>query len=304
MRATVMGILFCHAAFGQAAGKLEFEAATVKPTAPLGNGAIVIGGKGGPGSADPGRINYNGLPLKMLLATAYGVKPYQISGPAWLDSERFDVVATLPEGTTKEQSSVMLQNLLLDRFAIQLHHETKDLPLYELTVAKNGPRLKASVADPNAPPDGAPPELPKGPPPIGKDGLPQLPPGRKGQMMMISPKGFHLMASQAAISALADNLANLLSSPVVDGTGLTGTYDYTLDFSRDSVPGPAGLPPIPAGNSVGAIVPGPGAAAADQPDAPSLFVALQEQLGLKLEKKKGPLDLIVVDHAEKVPAEN
>jgi len=319
MRAVMMGILVCGAVFGQTAGKLEFDAATVKPSPPLGNGAIAIQRKGGPGSSDPGRVAYNGMPLKMLLTIAYDVKPYQISGPAWLDSERFDVAGTVPEGTTKEQSNAMLQNLLLDRFGIKVHHETKELPLYELTVAKNGPKLKASVADPNVPPDGAPPEPPKGPPPIGKDGFPQLPPGRKSQMMMVTPKGFHMMAGAQPVSALADMLGNMLSSPVLDKTGLTGTYDYTLDFSRDSVPGPAGLPPLPPGKdgAFGAIATGPGpgpgpstgpgagpASAADQPDAPSLFIAIQEQLGLKLEKKKGPLDLIVIDHAEKVPTEN
>jgi uncharacterized protein (TIGR03435 family) len=318
MRALMMGILVCGAAFGQTAAKPEFDAATVKPSPPLGNGPIAIGRKGGPGSSDPGRVAYSGVTLKMLLTVAYNVKPYQISGPSWLDSERFDVTATVPEGTTKEQASVMLQNLLLDRFGIKLHHETKELPLYELTLAKNGPKLKASVADPNAPPDGAPPEPPKGPPPIGKDGFPQLPPGRKGQMMMITPRGFHMLAGDQPVSALADMLGNMLSSPVVDKTGLTGVYDYTLDFSRDSVPGPGlpGLPPpSPGKDSAGVIatVPGPGpatgpaagpVAAADQPDAPSLFVAIQEQLGLKLEKKKGPLDLIVIDQAEKVPTEN
>ena len=320
MRVAVMGILVCGAVFGQAVGKLEFDAATVKPTAPLGSGPIMIGGKGGPGSADPGRINYNGMPLKMLLAMAYGVKPYQISGPTWLDSERFDVVATVPEGTTKEQSNVMLQNLLLDRFGIKLHHETKDLPLYELTVTKNGPKLKESVADPNAPAEAPlpPPPPPGGKLPMGKDGFPQFPPGRKTQAMMISPRGFHMIAQVQPISGLADMLGNTLGTPVVDKTGLRGTYDYTLYFSRDSVPGPAGLPPLPAGREGGGVIatspgPGPGPAnwpgagpvsVADQADAPSLFVAIQEQLGLKLEKKKGPLDLIVIDHAEKVPTEN
>jgi uncharacterized protein (TIGR03435 family) len=254
----------------------------------------------------------------MLLTIAYNVKPYQISGPSWIDSERYDVTATVPEGTTKEQSNVMLQNLLAERFGIKLHHESKDLPRYELTVAKGGPKLKASAAEADPPADrvAEPPPLPKGPPPIGKDGFPQLPAGRKGMMMMLTPKGFHMAAGSSTISMLTDMLGNMLASPVVDRTGLTGTYDYTLDFARDSVQGdPFGMPPPPGKGGEGAFVTGPGPGlgpagagpagpAADQPDAPSLFVAVQEQLGLKLDKKHGPLDLIVIDHAEKVPTEN
>jgi uncharacterized protein (TIGR03435 family) len=255
----------------------------------------------------------------MLLTIAYNIKPYQISGPSWIDSERYDVTATVPEGTTKEQSSVMLQNLLAERFGIKLHHETKDLPRYELTVAKNGPKLKPAAADPNERDDAPPPPLPNGPPPIGKDGFPQLPPGRKGMMMMMTPKGVHMATGMSTVSNLADMLGNMLASPVVDKTGLTGAYEFTLDFSRESMQGdPLGMPPPPGKGGagpigVGAIVTGPGpgpapengpASAADQPDAPSLFVAVQEQLGLKLDKKRGPLDLIVIDHAEKVPTEN
>ena len=318
----MIGILMCGAAFGQtAAGKLEFDAASVKPSAPPGNGPIAIGGRGGPGSSDPGRVNYYFASLKMLLTIAYNVKPYQISGPSWIDSERYDLTATVPEGTTKEQSSVMLQNLLAERFGVKLHHESKDLPRYELTVAKGGPKLKASAAEPDPPADRVadPPPLPKGPPPIGKDGFPQLPAGRKGTMMMMTPKGVRMAAGMSTVSSLADMLGNMLASPVVDKTGLTGVYEFTLDFSRESMQGdPLGMSPPPGKGGagpigVGAIVtgPGPGPApengplsAADQPDAPSLFVAVQEQLGLKLEKKRGPLDLIVIDRAEKVPTEN
>lgn len=305
MQSAIIALLICGFALGQS--KLEFGVATVKPWQPPGNGGIIIGGRGGPGTPDPGRINYNGMSLKMLLTRAYDVKPYQISGPAWLDSERYDIAATIPEGATKEQFNVMLQNLLADRFGIKLHRETKDFPLYELSVAKNGPKLKASVVDPNTPPD-APLPPPSGPPPIGKDGFPQLPAGRKAQMMMLTPQGFRIVANVQPISGLADMLGNQLGVPVVDKTGLSGTFDYTLYFSRDSVPGPAGLaglpPPPPPPPGVG---PGPGqgpAPSGDEAEAPSLFAAVQDQLGLKLDKKRGPLDLLVIDHAEKVPTEN
>jgi uncharacterized protein (TIGR03435 family) len=275
----VLGLVACGAAFGQnAGGKLEFEAASVKRSAPPANDRVLIGGRGGPGSADPGRVVYSFMPLKSLLAIAYGVKPYQISGPGWLDIERYDIVATIPDGTNKQQFPFMLQNLLTERFGIALHHEMRELPLYELSVAKNVPKLKAP-ADPNAPPG--------------------------TERMTLTPNGFHLVGSAETVSALAGILENQLGSPVVDKTGLSGTFDYTLDFSRELVQNLAlaGLPPPPppangAGQLAGAPAPG------DPSEAPSLFTALQEQLGLKLDKKRVPLDVIVVDRAEKAPVEN
>jgi uncharacterized protein (TIGR03435 family) len=97
---------------------------------------------GGPGTKDPGRITYNGVTLKMLLKRAYDISPDQISGPDWLDSERYDIVAKVPPGTTPEQFRLMLQNLLAERFELRQHRETKTLPVYLLTVANNGPKLE------------------------------------------------------------------------------------------------------------------------------------------------------------------
>jgi uncharacterized protein (TIGR03435 family) len=305
MRSATAGaltFLLCGAALGQT--KLEFEVATVKPAAPS---PTMIGIQGGPGSRDPGRVNYTAMRLADLLGFAYRVKTFQISGPSWLASERYDITATIPEGTTKEQFAVMLQNLLLDRFKIKLHHETKEFPLYELSVAKNGPRLKASVADPNVNPNDPPP--PPGPLPKGKDGLPQLPPGRKGLFMMLRPGGFHLAAMVQSMPELAQALSDQLGSAVVDKTGLTGTYEFTLDFAPEpdffQRQGLLAPPPPPPGGNGPAAGPTQGPTAAGDPaEAPNIFTALQDQLGLKLEKKRGPLDVIVIDQAEKTPTEN
>jgi uncharacterized protein (TIGR03435 family) len=247
----MLGLAAYGAAFGQAAGgQLQFEAASVKRSQPPANGGILVGGRGGPGSADPGR-----------------------------ESERYDIVATIPDGATKEQFPMMLQNLLTERFGIALHHETRELPLYELSVAKNGPKLRAPAADPNARLGGT-------------------------ERMTLTPSSFHLEGHAETASALAGIIENQLASPVVDKTGLSGTFDFTLDFSRESVQNSAlaGLPPPPPANPTGQA---PGTQpAADPGEAPSLFTAIQEQLGLKLDKKRGPLDVIVVDQADKVPKEN
>lgn len=277
---------------------LSFEVASVKPSAPLANGAIRIMVRGGPGTSDPGQITYQGRSLKDLISSAYGVKSFQVSGPGWMDTERFDIDAKIPEGTTKEQFNVMMQNLLAERFKLAVHREKKDFPLYELTIAKGGPKLKPSTEDPSA--VAGPP--PPGPPPIGKDGFPQLPAGRPALMMNFMPNAHRrLMAMVQPVSALADMLSNLMDGPVIDKTGLTGKFDFTLEFVPEPGfgAGPFGAPPPPPNADPGQPA---GLDAADQ--LSGLFTALQEQLGLKLERKKGPLDVWVVDRAEKVPAEN
>jgi len=290
--------------FSQA--KLEFEVASVKPSAPpSGNGPIAVGSRGGPGTSDPGRIAFSRYWLKGLLTTAYGVQPYQVIGPDSLDTARFadtdryDIAATIPEGATKDDVKLMLQNLLAERFHLTLHHETRELPLYELTVGKSGPKMKPSAEDPNAAPQ-APGPLTK-----GKDGIPQLPPGRRGMMLMVQRGGYHLAANVQTLPMFAQILSNQLHSPVVDKTGLTGTYDFELDFALD--PGqdssPLGaLPPPPPGPPA-AEVPLAGRVPAPD-DAPGIFAAVQDQLGLRLEKKKGPVDVLVIDHADKTPTEN
>src|SRR5262249_18320910 len=131
-----------------------------------------------------------------------------------------NVEAKIPEHTTKEQFNVMLQNLLTERFQIALHHEQKDFSVYELSVAKNGPKIKEAAEDPNAPTPG-----PPGPPPRDRSGFPQLAPGRPGMGMSIGRGAARLSARVTPISRLADMLGNQLNSLVIDKTGLAGTYD-------------------------------------------------------------------------------
>ncbi|HEY4364402.1 MAG TPA: TIGR03435 family protein [Bryobacteraceae bacterium] len=283
----------------QTAPKLEYEVASVKPAPPPEGGRILVGGRGGPGTPDPTQVTYNNATVKMLLTNAYNVKSYQVTGPSWIDTERYNIQAKIPEGTTPEQHRIMLQNLLADRFKIVLHHESKESPLYELTQLKTGSKLKPTAGDPNAPPP-PPPSGPPGPPPIGKDGMPELPKNGKGMMMMFTNGKARVGGNVQAVSSLADMLANQLGMPVVDKTGLTGFYDFTLDFAPDSLGG--------RGGPGGLVAPPPPPGAAPEAAAPSdlapLLTAVQEQLGLKLDKTKGPLDLIVVDKGDKVPTEN
>lgn len=307
-------------AFGQAGEtKLEFEVASIKPWAPPsggGRGGMMMGMRGGPGSPDPGQIHYSGLPLKFLLANAYDVRPYQVNGPAWLDMERFDIVAKVPPGATKEQVRVMLQNLLADRFGVKLHHDSKESSVYEMVVDKNGPKFKPTTMpdEAGAPkPDGPPPA--PGPPKLDKNGFPQL--DRAGLIMMMNmgPNGprSRMVAKGQTLEQLAQMLGNQLNRPVVDKSGLTGKYDFTLEFAFEPGNGPMGLPmpPGPPPGGGGAVAgpggPGPVTAPVDSQggdSGPTIFTAVQEQLGLKLEARKAPLDMLVIDHIEKTPTEN
>ncbi len=247
----------------------SFEAASIKPAAPqTGPGfRVSMGG-------DPGRINYRNASFKQLVTRAYGVKDYQVSGPGWIESERYDVTATMPSDTPKETVQLMLQNLLSERFHLTVHRENKEMPAYALVVAKGGPKLKPA-AD----------ALPPG----GQAGL------KRGGMMMMRPG--KIEASGMDLGAFSNLLANLIGRPVLDMTGLKGAYDCTLEFAPDSSIGMPGMK---------MAVRGEGGDGAPPPESsgPSLFTAVQEQLGLKLEPRKTPLDMIVVDSGDKIPTEN
>lgn len=331
MRKAMIGICCAAAAVCTAIAQtpddqLTFEVASIKPAAPMVPGKMMMGSRGGPGSADPGHLTYTNLSLKNLLVNAYGVKGFQISGPSWLDSERFDIVAKIPQGATKEQVRIMTQNLLKERFGLVIHHETKELPMYAMVVGKGGPKLKESPEDPPPPAEtagGPSDDAVKAPPDPAKaltklsvspDGTINLPKGfgpKNGclMMMMASPGGLktHMQCMKQTMAGLAEQLSNQMDRPVNDLTGLTAKYDFNLDFAPDENRMAAMMPA--GGASVGFTHDGPGPAGAKSeppefvPVAP-LPAALQEQLGLKLEQKKGPVDLIVVDKMERVPTEN
>lgn len=281
----------CALAFGQATPSPTFEVASVKPSAPVPpSGGVYFGPpRGGPGTPDPGQITWTYATLRGLLMTAYDVKGYQITGPAWLASERYDIAAKVPAGATKEQVDVMWQNLLLERFGVRLHHESKEFKVEELVVAKGGPKLKEPAQDPTAP-------LPPGPPDF-KDGQLRSP----GLVTTLSVNGHaHAFAKAQPLSKLTEMLSNTLHRPVLDKTGLTGKYDFDIEFRLDlnglQLPGPPpGLP------GAGTAAP-PGENASDP--GQDLAAAVEQQLGLRLVASTAMLDVLIIDKAEKVPTDN
>jgi uncharacterized protein (TIGR03435 family) len=327
-------IVFACAAFAQTSDpNLTFDVATIKvappPTPVDGKMMVRVGPHGGPGSNDPGRITYSFMNLHQLIVSAWGVKNYQVTGPAAIEGDRYDITAKVPNGASKDDIKVMLQNLLKERLGLKVHREQKVMAVYALVVGKNGPKLTESedqsdprAASPTPLADGGP-AATAGPPALpdpgrmkmGPDGMPAGPmlrPGGIGVMMRPGPAGMRmkLIGKQVLLSQLVDNLGGQLDRPCLDMTGLTKRYDITLDFAPDmgamqAKGGMMMMGPGPMGGAPGAGPGGEGKQSEDpSADSATLFTALQEQLGLKLEQRKAPSELIVVDGVNKKPKEN
>jgi uncharacterized protein (TIGR03435 family) len=215
-------------------------------------------GCGGPGTSSPERITFTHTSLKNLIRAAYGVRSsHYIETPSWMESATFDLVANIRPGATRDEANLMLQNLLADRFQLKVHRTTRELPIYALVVAKNGPKLKVAANDPDAPKP-------------------------RGTLRSGGRKKFEF--DSWTMAGFADALENDVDRPVIDMTGLEGTYDIRLEF--------ASAPPV-------AFAPG-----SPDPQASELFTALSEQLGLRLESRRGPVVVLVVDSASRQPIEN
>ncbi len=248
MRTLLVGLLVGGAGSAAAQSAPSFEVASIKPhPEPITFSADAM--------ARGSRVTATASTLLDLITDAYGVRYDQISGgPGWIKSDHYDLAAKAEgEGPiTKDQLRQMLQSLLADRFQLKIHRETRETPVYDLVVAKNGPKLKQVSPDAD---------------------------GRMGGVIANS-SGMHLTQSKGTMEQLAHWLSgNGAGRPVFDKTGLTGFYAYTLDWVRADR--------IPDSDS----------------NVPSIFNAVQEQLGLKLESAKGPIKVIIVDRAEK-PSEN
>jgi uncharacterized protein (TIGR03435 family) len=273
--ATAILVAVASALHGQPPGeKPSFEVASVKPAPPPdGTPQTRVNVRGGPGTDSPGQFTCQNCGLALLVTQAYGLNRIRLSGPDWIYSTRFHVAAKIPEGTTREQFPLMLQNLLADRFKLTAHFEKKEMQAYELTVAKGGPKMKPSSEDSAVPP---------------------TPPA--DQPRFFTSK---IDTGKTTMESLASTLATPLGAPVQDATGLKGRYDVTLFWVGTRAVmgrGRAGGFPSPDGN-----VPPPGP---DPDRGPDIFDAVRTQLGLELKQKKGPVDILVIDHAEKVPTEN
>jgi uncharacterized protein (TIGR03435 family) len=265
----------------QAPERPSFEVASVKQNK-SGEGFIRIA------TAAGGGFRITNAPLRELIRFAYQIQPFQIEGgPGWIASDRFDIVAkaegNLPPGQPGGPPGPLqlrMQSLLAERFKLVTHNETKQLQVYALVIARSdgklGPNLRKSETDCTALIAGR-----RGAPPA------PLQPGERPMCgMRIGPGSFS--AGAMPLSQVASSLSPLVQRIVVDKTGLAGNYDIDVTYTPDQMPqGPGGPPP-----------PGAPALPPIDPNGPSIFTALQEQLGLKLDSQRGPVDVFVIDGVE------
>ena len=250
----ILGLLDAPASLAQSpAGGAKtpaFEAASIKPSKPGGRGRSML--------TDPsGRFTAENATARELITFAYNVRAFQVSGgPGWIDADHYDIVAKPEAKAGRGQIYPMAQALLADRFKLNLHRETKDLPVYTLVIAKGGPKFKEAKPDADRPMNGI--------------------QGGRGEMTGLG----------ADMGLFARRLAVLTGRTVVDRTGLTGKYDFKLQWTPDTSQGMRSPEEPPSDNTPG----------------PSIFSAIQEQLGLKLEASKGPVEILVIDHIEKPSA--
>ena len=247
---------FVLSAFAQRDGDAtRFKVASIRPAVPQEVSGCIGTMCGGPRTNDPA-FSYLDTTLVSVLEWAYGKTNFQIfGGSGWLtalDTPRYDIVAQVPPGTSDEQFAVMLQNLMVDRLGLKVHHETRNLPINNLTIAQGGLKLK---------------EMPKTNPSGGLSGR------YRNHQWTLSASGV------VPVATLVISLQHSLNEAVVDKTGLTGMYTFSLEWSDAP-------------------------AAGGEPQLPTLETALEQGLGLKLEKGNQDFDVLVVDHVEKVPTGN
>ena len=222
------------------------------------------------------------------LMEAYDLKPFQISGPDWLSTTKIALTATVPKGATKEDYRLMLRNVLVDRFKMQSHFESRKNDVYVLVVGKDGPKLKESAAEEG--PDAAGPPASAAELQKDADGF-ALYPWRHDVVLTGTINGrSRLRGNHATMAQLIARLKFMVSQPVKDETGLTGAYDFVLTYA-------------PAGPPANAADPSSNAAETEVPPAPDIIGAMP-QIGLKLELRKEMVDILAIDHLEKIPTGN
>jgi uncharacterized protein (TIGR03435 family) len=290
----------------------KFEVASVKPRGHAGIEAStperMAGGlpvmKGGPGTGDPGRIRYSYVNLMALIMKAYDFETDQIFGPGWIIEERYDVDAVIHAGASEDQFRQMLQNLLAERFKLSVQWEEREFQVYRLSVANGGPKLEASavtVAD-DEDYDLIAKQALTAQAGLNSEGCPVLPRARRGTLTKqgcTTYVGYSMPELASQLARMVGNQTGSNFGPnrswahVVDATGLSGRFDFTLKYDA----------------AYHAMINSPGIPSAMRDSARSsnpvsIFKAVEAQLGLKLEAAKGKLKVMVIQHVEKVPTAN
>jgi uncharacterized protein (TIGR03435 family) len=303
------------AAPASAASSPTFDVASVRPAAQIDQAKMIADLRAGKrpqsSSVDGLRVTYTYMSLKELISFAYNVRPYQVSGPDWLVSDRFDIAAKMPEGSTKSDVPAMLKALLADRFKLTAHLETKDQPVLGLMVGKSGPKLKDAATPPQPVDESAPLDpgqtkvdngngttmlLTKNP-----DGSTTYNLGTRGTFTLRfdgETRSMHMNTvgmSMQGFAMMMTLLGGGSGRPIVDQTGLKGNYEMSVEFSMADLM--ASLRDQGLDVAVGAGAPAGGGAS--DPDGDSTVSDALGKLGLKLEKSRASIEQLVIDHVEK-----
>jgi uncharacterized protein (TIGR03435 family) len=233
-------LVVCCIALSLSAQTPTFEVASIKAAAPTP-------GRGGRAIASGDRITYANTTLLNVLARAYQVKGFQVDGPAWIKTERYDILAKAPDNTPPEQIPLMLQSLLHERFQLQLHREPREMPVYALVTGNGKPKFQRS----------------------------------DGELSYDLENGRRILQNHT-MAQLADFLSPMVQRLVFDRTGLSGAYNFPLEMSMEELGGINAKP---------------------EASAPSIFTII-EGLGLKLESRREPVEVVVIDSGNKVPTGN
>jgi uncharacterized protein (TIGR03435 family) len=283
-------VLGATALFGQNPARPSFEVASIRPSAPGPPQQGVAGAR-----IDGAQFRTAYLTLKDYIGVAYRLKLYQISGPDWIGTDRFDVAATLPEGTLPAQVPSMMETLLEERFQLKVHREKKEFPIYALEIAKGG--LKMTEAPPS-------PELekadPRAPQEFTGGGSNQGVSINLGPGSSVSFSSNKFEAKGLTMASLAGTLERFLDRPIVDMTDLKGRYDFSIDVTAEDYRAML----IRSAVVAGVVLPPDVLRFLDSASSPeSLFDGLAK-LGLKLEPRRAPLDVLIIDGALRMPTEN
>ncbi len=285
MTRTVLIFTLAAGAFGQS----SFEVASIRPSSQQSNQQVDVGLH-----INGAQIRVAYFSLKDYLGMAYKVRVSQISGPDWLTSQRFDLAATLPAGSSTDHIPEMLQALLAERFQVRLHHEKKEFPVYVLEIGKGPLKLKEEQLDPDA--AGA---AGKGTADVAASGSGQGVSVNLGGGSSYNFANNRFEATKLSMADLAGNLERFLDRPIVDMTDLKGKYSFVLDLTEEDYR----MMLIRIAIGAGVVVP-PEALRLLEAGAPvSLFDSFQK-LGLKLDPRKAPLDVLIIDEARKTPTDN
>jgi uncharacterized protein (TIGR03435 family) len=288
MKTILLATICAGSLLAQAPAKPQFEVASVRPSQPTGTERVDIGVH-----VDGAQVRIVTLPMRDYIARAYRMKLYQVTGPDWLTSERYDVNAKLPAGSTPDQIPEMLQSLLEERFQIKLHREKKELPVYALTIGKPPLKIQESAPDPAAP------AAPKGTSNVTASGSAAGVSVDLGNGSYYTFNNGKFEVKKVSMEMLARQLERYVDRPIIDMTDLKRTYDLSFAVTTEDYQTML----IHAAVNAGMMLPPQVLQLLDNSSIASLMDGLQ-QLGLKMDARKAPLDVLVIDQLSKTPTEN